>query len=211
MSSIGLGLLLAVAIVFAGCRDSDEKKVAELERKALLNPTTSPSADDGLLPKPTESANSLPHGGRRVELPNFDGCIEWEHKANETVARFYVLDSKQIVVENVTEPRLWLVGTDGPIEVEVHPAGTASAHAQSAATAAPTPAPATTPATEPATKSSTTSMKIGPGCWEVHSPQLAQETPRGIVRLQMDGQSYRFTLPTTRTIEQIENPLLLIK
>ena len=184
-----MALLFAVVVAFVGCRDDHERKIADLKRKAPINQETSPSANDCSLPDGSPSKpTKLPHGGQRVELPGFDGCIEWEHNAHEAVVRFYVLDTGQRVVEDVTEPRLWLTGTDGPIEIEVQPANT------------------TLTDTEPVV-SSAANMRIDPGCWEARSPQLAQETPRGIVRLEIGDQSYRFALPTTRAIERIEDSL----
>ena len=195
---------LLLPIAFLGCRE--EHDIRALKEKALSsqNADSRPEAGSILPPPPGMTGIRLPHGGRRIELPGHEGCVEWIHKTGDETARFYVLDAKMQPVEDVSEPSLWLAEAAGPAEIRVEPcppngAGNlAQAESRLGGDSRTSTSNTGNTASEPA-------MIDESGGWKARSPNLAQGTPHGIVRLQIHRQGYRFALPT-RPIEQIEIP-----
>ena len=111
-----------LALALAGCReDQDITALTDLANKTARNAESEPVTPPASMPVPPEKR--MAHDGRKLEIPDRAGSIEWVHKPGEPVARLYFSDAQSHPLGSVSGAVMWLAASTAPAEVALQPCG----------------------------------------------------------------------------------------
>jgi hypothetical protein len=122
-SRLWLIVAAVLPIVFLSCRDDEDiealkQMAAETSRESRRETASQPQTP---LTLPAPPYKLMPHGGRKLQIPDQVGSIEWTHQTGQPTVRMYFVNTQGEPIENVSEPVVWLVASAAPADVDVHP------------------------------------------------------------------------------------------